>query len=107
MLTTGRPIRGLSSQTIEHVVTIVKENHTFDNYFGTYPNANGMKMPRSPNPPQHDHPHIHGAWLTRVTTAVRQQFVEADIPAYFAYARQFTSATIILPTSLDRRHRTI
>ncbi len=90
MLTTGRPIRGLSSQTIEHVVIIVKENHTFDNYFGTYPNANGMKMPRSPNPPPHDHPHSHGAWLTRVTTAVRQQFVEADIPAYFAYARQFT-----------------
>jgi phospholipase C len=24
---------------IEHVVIIVKENHTFDNYFGTFPGA--------------------------------------------------------------------
>ncbi len=28
--------------------------------------------------------------MTRKTTAVRQQFVQQDIPAYFAYARQFT-----------------
>jgi len=27
---------------IKHVVVIVKENHTFDNYFGTYPGANGL-----------------------------------------------------------------
>ena len=26
---------------IEHVVIIVKENHSFDNYFGTFPGANG------------------------------------------------------------------
>ncbi len=89
MSTTGRPVRGLSGQTVEHVVIIVKENHTFDHYFGTYPNANGMKMARSPNPPRHDPDHRHIAWLTRMNTAVRQQFVEADIPVYFAYARQF------------------
>ncbi len=47
-------------------------------------------MPRSPNPPLNDPDHRHSAWLTRASTAVRQQFVEADIPAYFAYARQFT-----------------
>ena len=27
---------------IEHVVIIVKENHTFDNYFGTLPGADGQ-----------------------------------------------------------------
>jgi len=27
---------------IKHVVIIVEENHTFDNYFGTYPGANGL-----------------------------------------------------------------
>jgi phospholipase C len=80
----------LSSQTIQHVVVIVKENHCFDNYFGTFPGADGMTMPRSPNPPPKDPDHRHSAWLTRKTTAVRQQFVEADIPAYFAYARTFT-----------------
>src|SRR6266446_8464095 len=75
---------------IEHVVIIVKENHGFDNYFGTFPGANGATLPRSSNPPHQDPSHSHGAWLTRKTTAVREQFVEQDIPAYFAYARQFT-----------------
>ena len=49
-----------------------------------------MTMPRSPNPPTRDPDHRHSAWLTRQTTSVRQQFVQADIPAYFAYARKFT-----------------
>src|SRR5438128_12284664 len=47
-------------------------------------------MPRSPNPPPRDPDHRHSAWLTRKTTSVRQQFIEHDIPAYWAYARQFT-----------------
>jgi phospholipase C len=75
---------------IEHVVLIIKENHSFDNYFGTFPGANGTQLARSSNPPLHDPNHRHDAWLTRKTTAVRQQFTEQDIPAYFAYARQFT-----------------
>src|ERR1041384_5673277 len=58
---------------IEHIVLIVKENHGFDNYFGTFPGANGMKMPHSPNPPTQDPNHRHEAWLTRQTTAVRLQ----------------------------------
>lgn len=86
----GRGPRTLSSQKIDRVVIIFKENHTFDNYFGTYPGANGMSMPRSPNPPPRDPDHRHSAWLTRKTTAVKQQFVEADIPSYFAYARRYT-----------------
>ena len=83
-------VGGLGSGKIDHVVIIFKENHTFDNYFGTFTGANGMSMPRSPNPPPRDPDHRHSAWLSRQTTAVRQQFVEADIPAYFAYARKFT-----------------
>jgi phospholipase C len=79
-----------SSSPIKHVVLIIKENHCFDNYFGTFPGANGAKLERSPNPPPHDPDHRHEAWLTRKTTAVRRQFIEQDIPAYFAYARQFT-----------------
>lgn len=27
---------------IEHVITLMQENHSFDNYFGTYPGANGI-----------------------------------------------------------------
>ncbi|MBI3726124.1 hypothetical protein HY251_19520 [bacterium] len=30
-----------ASTAIEHVFIIVKENHTFDNFFGTFPGANG------------------------------------------------------------------
>lgn len=80
----------MSIHTLQHVVIIVKENHGFDNYFGTFPGADGMTLPRSPNPPPRDPDHRHGAWLTRDTTAVRAQFVEQDIPQYFSYARQFT-----------------
>src|SRR5689334_13944909 len=29
---------------IEHVIVVVKENHTFDNYFGTFPGAEGTTM---------------------------------------------------------------
>jgi len=81
------PAQGL----ISHVVIIVKENHTFDNYFGTFPGANGdSKLARAADPPPFDPPHNHKAWLDRAAGAVHQQYTEADIPAYFAYARQFT-----------------
>ncbi len=40
---------------IKHIVVILQENHTFDNYFGTYPGADGIpagtKMPVNPNDP--------------------------------------------------------
>ena len=36
---------------IEHIVIIVKENHSFDNYFGTLPGADGQHLERAPNPP--------------------------------------------------------
>jgi phospholipase C len=76
---------------IEHVVIIVKENHSFDNYFSTFPGADGdATLPHSPNPPPKDPPHDHHTWLQRETKAVRAQFTEQDIPAYFAYARDFT-----------------
>ena len=76
---------------LDHVVIIVKENHTFDNYFGTFPGANGdATLARAPDPPPNDPPHDHAAWLHCAKGAVHQQYHEADIPAYFAYARQFT-----------------
>jgi phospholipase C len=87
---TGKKKKKASAGPIAHVVLIIKENHAFDNYFGTFPGANGAHLAHSSNPPPQDPDHSHGAWLTRQTTAVRTQFVEADIPAYFTYARQFT-----------------
>jgi phospholipase C len=75
---------------IKHVVIIVKENHGYDNYFGTFPGGNGATMAHSPNPPPADPNHRHAAWLTRDTTAPRVQFLQADIPHYWSYASQFT-----------------
>ena len=45
---------------------------------------------RSANPGHTDPPHDHVTWLNRATSAVREQYSEADIPSYFSYARQFT-----------------
>jgi phospholipase C len=40
---------------IKHFVVMMQENHTFDNYFGTYPGADGfpegIQMPVDPNDP--------------------------------------------------------
>jgi len=67
-------------------VIFFRENHTFDNYFGAFPNAEGEKLP--PADPHANPRHDHKTWLSG--TAVRGQYSEQDIPAYWSYARQFT-----------------
>jgi phospholipase C len=65
---------------LRHIVIIIKENHTFDNYFGTFPGANGAVLN-----------HRHQAWMQRQNDTVhRAQYNKGDIPAYFAFANQFT-----------------
>jgi len=72
---------------IEHIVIIVKENHSFDNYFGSFPGVNGASLPPAQDPPAGgDPPHNHEAWLQRATRAVKLQYSEKDIPAYFSFA---------------------
>lgn len=76
---------------IEHVVIVVKENHGFDTYFGRFPGADGdPTLAQASDPPDVDPSHTHEAWLKRGTHAVREQYGEADIPTYWAYARQYT-----------------
>ncbi len=80
-----------TSIPIQHVVIIFKENHGFDNYFGTFPDANGVAdLPHLPDPPLNDPLHTHEAWLNRDTGEVKGQYYESDIPNYFALAKQFT-----------------
>jgi phospholipase C len=38
-----------ASNPIKHIVIMVKENHTFDNYFGTFPGADGATTYTDPN----------------------------------------------------------
>jgi phospholipase C len=77
---------------IQHVVIIVKENHTFDNYFGTFPGAAGVQLPRAPDPQVADPLHDHAAWLAAQAHGggLREQYVKADIGAYWAYAQQYS-----------------
>src|SRR5262249_61033128 len=76
---------------IDHIVIIVKENHTFDNYFGTFPGADGAKLAAAQNPPPDDPNHRHEAWEARATDTVHKvQYGEHDIPPYFALPRPYT-----------------
>jgi phospholipase C len=49
---------------IEHFIFIVQENHSFDNYFGTFPGANGIPdgaaLPDYPGGPLTEHPILAG-----------------------------------------------
>jgi len=84
---------------IDHVIIIVKENHTFDNYFGSFPGAEGT--PSRGRPPLqlfqdlcHSHQCALSFWaggaLSGWTDPIAfQQYIEADIPNYWQYARHF------------------
>jgi phospholipase C len=80
------------SPLIDHVVIIVKENHTYDNYFGTFPNSEGdNKLGKAQNPPRVDPNHRHETWMKRATDhRYEVQYSRADIPTYFALADQYT-----------------
>jgi phospholipase C len=109
------------SGLIKHVVVIVKENHTFDNYFGSFPNANGIAEittgsgamitpPHAPDSTPRDFCHEHSCALTDWNggamngwdsvsgTSVNgdnlayAQYLESDIPNYWQYAKTFTLA---------------
>src|SRR5664279_3386595 len=45
----GAQAASTGAARIQHIVYIVKENHTFDNYFGTFPGADGSTTGRLSN----------------------------------------------------------
>ncbi|HXA35763.1 MAG TPA: alkaline phosphatase family protein [Steroidobacteraceae bacterium] len=78
---------------INHVVIVIKENHTFDNYFGAFPGAAGVALPHAADP-HPDQGHGHDAWLAHngaagVTGTAKTQYLAADIPSYWALAQQY------------------
>jgi phospholipase C len=140
-----RPDAGLAGiHKIKHVIVIMQENRSFDNYFGTYPGADGIAMSNGvpavcmPNPkgpcqrPYHDTadvngggPHGYGNFLAdldggRMDGFIRQRdsgkgrsqchviddpachvgakpdvmgyHTAAEIPNYWAYAKNFVLA---------------
>jgi phospholipase C len=106
----------VASLPIKHVVFLVKENRTFDNYFGKFPGANGATtgklsdggtVPLGPMPDKIS-PDISHAWaaaleaydngamdrfdLIQGAIAGTNNYVQAqesDIPNYWALAREF------------------
>jgi phospholipase C len=106
---------------IQHIVFIVKENRTFDNYFGTFPGADGatrgtistgrvIPLGHTPDRTGHDIGHswrdailaidggkmdrfdLIGGGNVRGEYLAYTQLTERDIPNYFAYARRFVLA---------------
>lgn len=75
--------------TIDHVVVLIQENHTTDNYFRSMA-AFGANVatgwPVSPNPPASDQAHDRKAyyqWLTKKSTGAHVQFDTVnDLPFY-------------------------
>jgi phospholipase C len=110
-----------SAGKIQHIVFIVKENRSFDNYFGTFPGANGATTAKlssgkvvtlgpSPDMPTHDIGHEwHDAHIAvdaglmdrfdqEFDCSVNNdnlcltQFSQAGIPNYWSYAQTYTLA---------------
>ena len=105
---------------IHHIIFIVKENRSFDNYFGQYPGANGATsgtlstgqvMPLEHTPDQVvDMGHDWTSALTAMDGGKMDQFdlilyanvngalmtysqlTQADIPNYYTYAKNFVLA---------------
>ena len=104
---------------IHHIIVVVKENHTFDNYFGTFPGAEGTTTYKlsdggtgvcghAPDNTLRDMDHGHASGLvdwndggmdgfdlvsgtsTNGDLLAYKQYLEADIPNYWAYARTYT-----------------
>ncbi len=106
---------------IQHIVFLIKENHSFDNMFGTYPGAdgattatiqNGQVVPlgHTPDYPPHDICHTWTCCMAAVDGGKMDGFLEqsmcsengdelcltqyyqSDIPNYWTYAQDFTLA---------------
>jgi phospholipase C len=116
---TATPTPNPQLDPITHIVIIDKENRSFDQYFGTFPGADGTTTGLLPNgqrvhlihAPDHlllDIAHagtaarraIDGGLMDRFDTlagaiqngkdVAMSQFYRQDIPAYWAYASRFT-----------------
>jgi len=103
---------------IQHIVFIICENHTFDNYFGGFPNADdatsglastGQTVPLSAMPDTYPDEVLCNTWdcalramdndkmdgfdlISYEGVSAYTQASEKDIPNYWAYARRFVLA---------------
>lgn len=77
--------------SVKHVVIIVQENHTTDNYFrsmAAYGANVAIGWPTAANPPASDQPHDRHAywqWLTHQITGMHAQFDTLAVLPFYAY----------------------
>ncbi len=82
---------------INNVIIVMFENHTFDNFFGGLPGANGIQSAPAPDPLWSDISHTYSHFLTSFNQGKLDGFNvngvvsygEADLPILWSYARQF------------------
>jgi phospholipase C len=103
---------------IQHTVFIINENHTFDNYFGTFPGADGtssgllstdQSMPLSVMADEYQEVGLCNSWdcallamdngkmdkfdlINGGSRSAYAQAAEQEIPNFLTYARRFTLA---------------
>ncbi len=111
----GNPPPSAGIGKIQHIVFIVKENRSFDQYFGTFPGADGVTtgktstgktipLGQTPDRLSHDLGHewadahiaVNGGQMNGFDKVAMgsdllgyTQMRQSDIPNYFAYAHQF------------------
>jgi phospholipase C len=86
-----------ASNYFSHIVIFMLENHTFDNYFGQFPGANGVTLPRASDPVRDDYYHDaaglvaaeDGGKMDEFPTRGQVQYTQADIPDYWSYAQHY------------------
>ena len=114
----GTPLAPGDFNKIQHIIYIIKENHSFDSFFGLFPGANGatqgtistgqvVQLQRLPDPPPNDIGHdwasgalandggrmdrfdlINGGNVNGNLLAY-SEFQQQDIPNYWTYASMF------------------
>lgn len=81
----GAVAGGPKDSPIDHIVVVLQENHTFDNYFGTYPGADGtlgkgIALPSAPGGPPVAAP-THSVTLTPADLSHNWKSAHADYDA--------------------------
>src|SRR5205807_2256857 len=108
-------------EKIQHIIFFIRENRTFDSYFGTFPGADGatsgkihtgqtIALGHTPDRTPHDISHnwtsarlaVNGGKMDQFDLIPRgnvdgdflayTQAQQSDIPNYFTYAQQFVLA---------------
>jgi phospholipase C len=97
---------GIPSTPITHAVFIMLENHTFDNFFGSYTcpsgdsncdTVNGYTLPQQTNPFESDYNHGSAAAYAGLDSGKMDgfeqhgyyQYKQSDIPIYWYYAQHY------------------